>query len=193
MVSTARSECEGREARGAGQIRMAGEGLLRAVPVPASDAPFAGITQIRFDGYDLSRSHLCAGTPCHACNVNDRVPPRNAGTVTARSGRSSIMENGMPEPARLSDLPDAHIASVGQFVSYLEQHGNFDGLVFRGQRVDMPLVPKLSRLEPRGTTRAELERVMLNEFKRTAPPHLDIQPTNTVEWLSVARHYGMAT
>jgi hypothetical protein len=96
-------------------------------------------------------------------------------------------------PPRLSELPDAHIGSVGQFVSYLETHGNFDGLVFRGQRVDKPLVPKLSRLRARDMTRAQLEQLMLDEFMRTAPPHLDIVPASTVEWLAVARHYGMAT
>jgi hypothetical protein len=93
----------------------------------------------------------------------------------------------------LDRLPDARIASVGEFVSYLEEHANVDGLVFRGQREDMPLVPKLSRLQPREMSRAQLERLMLDEFQRTAPPYLDITPQNTLEWLSVARHYGMAT
>jgi hypothetical protein len=93
----------------------------------------------------------------------------------------------------ISDLPDAHITSVGQYVSYLEQHCQLEGLVFRGQRVDKPLAPKLSRLVPRDMTRVDLERVMLEEFMRTAPPHLDIVPESRIEWLSVARHYGMAT
>ncbi|MDB4881111.1 MAG: hypothetical protein JWL60_2557 [Gemmatimonadetes bacterium] len=89
--------------------------------------------------------------------------------------------------------PPMRITSVGQYVSYLEAHCREEGLVFRGQRVDKPLVPQLSRLRPRGISRAELERVMVKEFMRTAPPHLDIIPESTVEWLAVARHYGMAT
>jgi hypothetical protein len=93
----------------------------------------------------------------------------------------------------ICDFPKAHITSVGQFVSYLESHCRLDGLVFRGQKEDGTLAPKLSRLLPRDMTRAELERVMINEFKRTAPPHLDIVPASTVEWLAVAQHYGMAT
>jgi hypothetical protein len=93
----------------------------------------------------------------------------------------------------ICEFPKAHITSVGQFVSYLESHCRLDGLVFRGQREDRPLAPKLSRLQPRDMTRAELEQVMLNEFKRTAPPHLDIVPASTVEWLAVAQNYGMAT
>lgn len=38
----------------------------------ASDAPFAGITQIRFDGCALSRRSTirCAGTPCHFVKDN---------------------------------------------------------------------------------------------------------------------------
>jgi hypothetical protein len=93
----------------------------------------------------------------------------------------------------INDAPDARITSVGQFVSYLETHCRRDGLVFRGQPVDAPLVPQLSRLRPRGMTRAALEQVMMREFIRTAPPYLDIVPETTVDWLSVARHYGMAT
>jgi hypothetical protein len=93
----------------------------------------------------------------------------------------------------ICDFPKARISSVGQFVSYLEDHCRLDGLVYRGQREDTRLAPKLSRLRPRDMTRAELERVMVNEFIRTAPPHLDIVPASTVEWLAVAQHYGMAT
>jgi hypothetical protein len=93
----------------------------------------------------------------------------------------------------ICEFPKAHITSVGQFVSYLESHCRLDGLVFRGQREDRPLAPKLSRLQPRDMTRADLERVMVNEFKRTAPPHLDIVPESTVEWLAVAQNFGMAT
>lgn len=93
----------------------------------------------------------------------------------------------------ISDAPDVHITSVGQYVSWLETYCRSDGLVFRGQRMDKPLVPQLSRLRPRGMTRAELEQVMVKEFIRTAPPHLAIIPESTVEWLAVARHYGMAT
>jgi hypothetical protein len=93
----------------------------------------------------------------------------------------------------ICDFPKAHITTVGQFVSYLESHCRLDGLVFRGQKEDGTLAPKLSRLQPRDMTRAELERVMVNEFQRTAPPHLDIIPASTVEWLAVAQNYGMAT
>jgi hypothetical protein len=93
----------------------------------------------------------------------------------------------------ISEAPDARITSVGQYVSYLETHCRNDGLVFRGQRVDKPLVPQLNRLRPRGMSRADLEQVMMKEFIRTAPPHLDMIPESTIEWLAVARHYGMAT
>jgi hypothetical protein len=93
----------------------------------------------------------------------------------------------------ISEAPDAHITSVGQYVSYLEAYCRRQGIVFRGQRVDLPLVPQLSRLHAPDMSRAQLEQVLMKEFMRTAPPHLDIIPESTVEWLSVARHYGMAT
>jgi hypothetical protein len=93
----------------------------------------------------------------------------------------------------ICDFPKAHITSVGQFVTYLERHCRLDGLVYRGQKEDRLLAPKLSRLKPRDMTRVELERVMIEEFKRTAPPHLDIVPESTVEWLAIAQNYGMAT
>jgi hypothetical protein len=42
-------------------------------------------------------------------------------------------------------------------------------------------------------SRAALEQVMMKEFMRTAPPYLDIVPQSILDWLAVARHYGMAT
>ena len=93
----------------------------------------------------------------------------------------------------ICDFPDAHITSLGQYVSYLEKHCRLDGLVFRGQREDKPLAPRLSRLRPRDMARAKLEQVMVGEVVRMAPPYLDIVPESTVEWLAVAQHYGMAT
>ncbi|MDB4887789.1 MAG: hypothetical protein JWN79_3227 [Gemmatimonadetes bacterium] len=112
--------------------------------------------------------------------------------MASRSRSTTASADGAPRRP-LSEAPDVCITSVGQFVSYLETHCGGEGLVFRGQRVDMPLVPQLSRLRPRGMSRAALEQVMMKEFMRTAPPYLDIVPQSTLDWLAVARHYGMAT
>jgi hypothetical protein len=52
------------------------------------------------------------------------------------------------------------------------EHGNTDEFLFRGQEADRPLIPKISRLKPKGEF-LETERLLLDEFKRTNPLLLD--------------------
>jgi hypothetical protein len=40
---------------------------------------------------------------------------------------------------------------------------------------------------------ADLEKRSLERFKREAAPHMAIQPTSDLEWLSIAQHYGLPT
>lgn len=76
-------------------------------------------------------------------------------------------------------------------------------LLFRGQDVDMPLLPKLAReLEIKNKlgishlTRYDfhsIEMMMLEEFKRRARPFLESEPDSECDWLSIAQHHGLHT
>lgn len=76
-------------------------------------------------------------------------------------------------------------------------------LLFRGQDVDMPLLPKLARelkvkneLGIGHLSRYDfhsVEMMMLEEFKRRARPLLDREPESECDWLSIAQHHGLHT
>ena len=73
-----------------------------------------------------------------------------------------------------------------------ENSGNSCDFVFRGQRQDKPLRPKLGRLVPRGQ-REEVERLMFNEFKRTSASLTSLQPASEWDFLAIAQHHGLPT
>lgn len=91
------------------------------------------------------------------------------------------------------------IKSLDQYLSIIkkvkeeeEKKGNNNDFIFRGQNCDLELIPKISRLKPKGNI-YELESLMINEFKRTSIPYLSLQPKDNWEWLSLAQHYGLPT
>jgi hypothetical protein len=91
------------------------------------------------------------------------------------------------------------ITTVSGFLQFVEEAkqaeescGNSCDFVFRGQREDKPLRPKLGRLVPRGQ-REEIERLMFQEFKRTSVALTSLQPTNEWDYLAVAQHHGLPT
>ena len=87
------------------------------------------------------------------------------------------------------------VKSVSGYVSFLEKRfEEIDDVLFRGQKEDWPLLPKIARLRLRpGTDLLGTEQKMLTEFKRQAPSFVDFVPGSDWEWLSLAQHYGMAT
>jgi hypothetical protein len=84
------------------------------------------------------------------------------------------------------------IASLSQYVAYVEKYCDGDKVLFRGQPVDKPLLPKIARLrtKPDITT---AERGMLAEWKRQGPGYIDSHPVTDWDWLALAQHFGMAT
>lgn len=73
-----------------------------------------------------------------------------------------------------------------------------DGMLFRGQAVDKPLLPKLARIATeRSIPYRELvsiEREMLERFRRESLPLLSgFRPGDTWEWLILAQHHGLPT
>jgi hypothetical protein len=92
--------------------------------------------------------------------------------------------------------PTAHEAnSVSHFLEIIEERfPQSDDLLFRGQRQDWPLLPRIARIRLRPETELlETEQSLLDELQLQAPSLVDMLPQNEWEWLSLAQHYGMAT
>jgi hypothetical protein len=100
------------------------------------------------------------------------------------------------------------IASLANYMAFVEsaqreirESNSDDLLIFRGQSVDEPLLPKMARLHMvhrkwdiwQRHTLLETESRMLFEFKRRARPFLASVPETDWEWLALAQHHGMDT
>jgi len=89
------------------------------------------------------------------------------------------------------------IESLSQYVALIECISD-ESVLFRGQRSDNPLMPKIGRnhLKFKVTeidTILHVEREMLNDFRLHARPYLEDSPANDWEWLAVAQHHGLPT
>jgi hypothetical protein len=91
------------------------------------------------------------------------------------------------------------INSVSQFLAFVEKakraeeaNDNKADFIYRGQREDKPLRPRLGRLVPKGR-RKEIERLMFDEFKRTSIALTDLQPETDWDFLAIAQHHNLPT
>ncbi len=94
------------------------------------------------------------------------------------------------------------ISSTSDFVKYVsdfkqknETLGNNSELLFRGQGVDKPLLPKIARLNLRITSDriAKTEKLILKEFERGILPLSEFRPDNNWDLLALAQHHGLPT
>lgn len=114
--------------------------------------------------------------------------------MTARRRRPAIKKSRRRViPAR--EIKLSEVESLSDFVSFLtDKFDDKDDVLFRGQREDWPLLPKIARLRLRpGDSALDAERLRLDDFKLQALSFVDLVPDSDWEWLSVAQHYGMAT
>lgn len=71
--------------------------------------------------------------------------------------------------------------------------GNFEDFLFRGQKVDYPLIPKLCRLKAKGDL-LHVEQLLLQEFKRTNPLLIEAhRPMDDWDYLTLGQHFGLPT
>ncbi len=73
-----------------------------------------------------------------------------------------------------------------------ERNGNKAELIFRGQNVDRPLLPKLARLKLNGEIK-NVEKLIIKEFERGIIPLSEFKPENDWDTLALAQHHGLPT
>ena len=96
------------------------------------------------------------------------------------------------------DSSISQIKSVSDLTEIFSSLKATNRLLFRGQNVNRPLLPKIARLAvDRAIPHDEivkLERRMLDRFKRESVPLLQgLQPRTDWDWLAVAQHQGLPT
>ncbi|GHU89073.1 hypothetical protein FACS1894155_05250 [Bacteroidia bacterium] len=93
------------------------------------------------------------------------------------------------------------IENVSTFVEYVERFKELNEkkeknaeLLFRGQGIDKPLIPKIGRLNLRiETDIIKTEKLMLEEFRRGILPLTEFKPENNWDLLALAQHHGLPT
>ena len=70
--------------------------------------------------------------------------------------------------------------------------GNHSDFIFRGQRKDEPLRPRIARLKPKGDLN-KIEHMINSEFERLNVPFLEYQTDNEWDRLALAQHHGLPT
>ena len=77
-----------------------------------------------------------------------------------------------------------------KFIDWAHEHASHRW-VFRGQPQHFTLKPTIGRSS---AYKPEIERLLLEEFKRSALPHIDRNRLiNDWDWLAVAQHHGLPT
>jgi len=82
------------------------------------------------------------------------------------------------------------ILAVSDLTRYVEQKCTKEFCLFRGQRRDKPLLPKIAWA---GDHIVAAEQKLFNEFKRRSRPFLEIKPDDPWDWLALAQHFGLTT
>lgn len=95
-------------------------------------------------------------------------------------------------------MTDFTINSVTDYLKHIPSSSQMECRVaFRGQGADWPLVPSLCRtphacVGPKASWQS-YEQTILRMFQREAPPCLTQPPTDIIEWIALAQHYGVPT
>jgi len=92
------------------------------------------------------------------------------------------------------------ISSLSQFLDRVENEktsevnkGNKADFVFRGQRRDEPLIPRIARLHLKGTDLGKSEKLMLEDFERQLPFFAEKEPRDKWDLLAMAQHHKLPT
>jgi len=82
-------------------------------------------------------------------------------------------------------VPIYQVKSIKDFTDYLTNDNTPDTVLFRGQAEDLPLVPKIGRLDVDRPVR-KAEKAILEMFQQQSLPFLERVPASEWEWLAIA-------
>lgn len=85
------------------------------------------------------------------------------------------------------------IKSLSEFLDKLKTECDMDYIIFRGQKEDWDLLPKIARISCRGTDRLDCEMKMFSTFSRECAAFIDHYPSNNWHLLAIAQHHGLPT
>lgn len=83
------------------------------------------------------------------------------------------------------------VSNFREFLDIILAISPAEFMLYRGQRQDKVLLPKIARYELQDVEGAERE--MLHDFQRRSLHLIDYHPGNSWDWLALAQHHGMAT
>lgn len=112
-----------------------------------------------------------------------------------RSSSRNVPTSAKKPTPTASGFDRVKISSVTELVDFIGRwYSDAQHLLFRGQREDWPLQPKLARLRPNyEDSLLSVETQMLELLRRRAIPFLESRPESDWDWLAVGQHHGMAT
>jgi len=86
----------------------------------------------------------------------------------------------------------SQIASFADYIALLRAAHSDPLAVYRGQREDWALLPKVARLFPSASVLAE-ESSLFRTFRRMAAIHIQASEFTDWDWLAIAQHHGLPT
>lgn len=91
-------------------------------------------------------------------------------------------------------IKEVSVKRLSEFLGHIEREkkGYKSDFIFRGQRTDQPLLPRLARIAPAGKFLAR-EKLIFEEFRRTSQALADLDPEAEWDILSLAQHHGLPT
>jgi len=91
--------------------------------------------------------------------------------------------------------PEIEVDSLSEFLGHVEdqKERHKEDFIFRGQRMDKSLLPRLARLELSQSKLLNLERLTFEEFRRTCPSLTELAPATEWDFLSIAQHHRLPT
>lgn len=93
----------------------------------------------------------------------------------------------------MSTIRREEVKKFDDFSRFVEECNTRDTVLFRGQRQDWALIPKIGRITPDRENLRDTESAIFEQFKREAMPFLGRIPANDWEWLALAQHHGLPT
>ncbi|PYV22902.1 MAG: hypothetical protein DMG24_15460 [Acidobacteria bacterium] len=86
------------------------------------------------------------------------------------------------------------VNDLSSFLNHVaeEKESHKADFIFRGQRTEQPLRPRLARIARKGKL-LNLEKLIFEEFRRTSRALAEIDPKADWDILSLAQHHGLPT